>query len=184
MPPTTAPGFARPQRTAVVHEARAEHTPKERYAWALARMALGWVFLWAFLDKLFGLGFSTAPARAWLAGGSPTRGFLSGSTGPLAGLYQGLAGNPVVDVVFMAGLLAIGLALLLGVGLRIAAVSGSAMLLLMWSAAPPRTNPFMDDHIVYAIVLFGLAWARAGQTWGLGERWARSRWAQRWPWLT
>ncbi|MEV4328407.1 hypothetical protein AB0J37_39725, partial [Microbispora rosea] len=28
-----------------------------RYVWAAARIAVGWVFLWAFLDKLFGWGF-------------------------------------------------------------------------------------------------------------------------------
>ncbi|MFC3824299.1 hypothetical protein ACFOSO_37505, partial [Planomonospora venezuelensis] len=32
------------------------------YAWAAARIALGWVFLWAFADKTFGLGFATPAA--------------------------------------------------------------------------------------------------------------------------
>ncbi|KAB8181764.1 hypothetical protein FH610_027020, partial [Microbispora catharanthi] len=36
-----------------------------RYAWAAARIAIGWVFLWAFLDKLFGWGFATPTAKAW-----------------------------------------------------------------------------------------------------------------------
>ena len=31
-----------------------------RYALAAARLALGWTFLWAFLDKMFGLGHETA----------------------------------------------------------------------------------------------------------------------------
>ena len=43
-----------------------------RYVFAGVRIALGWVFLWAFLDKLFGLGHETPSARAhvdprWLA---------------------------------------------------------------------------------------------------------------------
>jgi thiosulfate dehydrogenase [quinone] large subunit len=42
-----------------------------RYLLAGIRLALGWVFLWAFLDKLFGLGHETAPAKSWLSGGSP-----------------------------------------------------------------------------------------------------------------
>jgi thiosulfate dehydrogenase (quinone) large subunit len=30
-----------------------------RYVFAGVRLALGWTFLWAFLDKLFGLGHET-----------------------------------------------------------------------------------------------------------------------------
>ena len=43
---------------------------KARYALAVARIALGWTFLWAFVDKLFGLGFATAAEDAWINGGS------------------------------------------------------------------------------------------------------------------
>jgi len=31
---------------------------------AVLRISLGWVFLWAFLDKLFWLGHETRPAAA------------------------------------------------------------------------------------------------------------------------
>ena len=41
------------------------------------RIATGFIFLWAFLDKLFGLGYSTASAKSWIHGGSPTKGYLS-----------------------------------------------------------------------------------------------------------
>ena len=44
---------------------------------AVFRVVLGFEFLWAFLDKLFGLGYATPSAKAWIAGGSPTKGFLS-----------------------------------------------------------------------------------------------------------
>jgi thiosulfate dehydrogenase [quinone] large subunit len=162
-------------------------TPAEKAwtprVWAVTRMALAGVFLWAFLDKLLGLGFSTPPARAWLAGASPTTGFLSGSTGPFAPLYKGLAGNLAVDVLFMGGLLLIGLALLLGIGMRIAALGGVLMMALMWTARPPTTNPFLDDHVVYALVLVGLALGHAGRTWGLGAWWAARSWVRRHPFL-
>ncbi|MEV4569763.1 hypothetical protein AB0K12_38895 [Nonomuraea sp. NPDC049419] len=49
------------------------------YVWAAARIAIGWIFLWAFLDKTFGWGFATPSDRAWIAGGSPTTGFLKGT---------------------------------------------------------------------------------------------------------
>ncbi|GAB1817589.1 DoxX family membrane protein [Herbidospora sp. RD11066] len=137
--------------------------------WAVARIALGWIFLWAFLDKLFGLGFGTPGEKSWLNGGSPTTGFLTNA----GGFYGSLAGHWWVDVLFMAGLLGVGAALILGIGMRVAAGAGTLMLLLMWGAALPlTTNPFLDDHIVYAIVLIGLAAGNAGDTWGFGRQWA------------
>ena len=106
---------------------------KERFIWAALRIGMGWLFLWPFLDKLLGLGFATAPEDAWIAGGSPTLGYLEFATsGPFAPLFQSLAGNPVVDWAFMLGLLFIGLALVLGIGVKIAGYSGAVMVLLMW----------------------------------------------------
>ncbi|MDP4510067.1 DoxX family membrane protein [Nonomuraea turcica] len=141
------------------------------YVWAIARIAIGWVFLWAFLDKTFGWGFATPADRAWIEGGSPTTGFLKGTgENALGGFFSSLAGQAWVDWLFMAGLLGIGLALVLGVGTRIAAGAGTLMLVLMWAAELPlANNPFMDDHIIYSIVLIGLALAGAGTTFGLGN---------------
>ncbi len=57
----------------------------------------------------------------------------------------------------MIGLAGIGAALILGIGMRIAA-AGSAALVLMWTAVlPPENNVFMDDHLIYAILIVGLA---------------------------
>jgi thiosulfate dehydrogenase [quinone] large subunit len=172
--------------TAVIDREETRAQRGTRYLAAAARIALGWVFLWAFLDKAFALGHDTGldpttgktdyfgPA-AWIHGGSPTAGFLGHAVkGPLAGFYSNLAGNPVVDWVFMLGLLGIGLALILGVGMRIAAVTGAALLVMMWSAVlPPANNPFMDDHLIYALVLGVLAFLGAGKTFGLGKVWER-----------
>lgn len=157
-----------------------------RYVGALIRLSLGWIFLWAFLDKLFGLGHETASEAAWINGGQPTAGFLQGATsGPFAGFYQDLAGQAWVDWAFMIGLAGIGFALILGIGMRLAAVAGAVMLVLMWSAVlPPANNPFMDDHLIYALVLIALALGNAGNTLGLGSQWQRTRLVQRWPILT
>jgi thiosulfate dehydrogenase (quinone) large subunit len=139
------------------------------------RLSLGWVFLWAFLDKTFGLGHATPSEAAWLDGGSPTAGFLANApTGPFQDVYKGLAGEAWADWLFMAGLAGIGVALLLGVAMRITAASGALLLVLMWTAVlPPENNPFMDDHLVYALVLGLLAAARAGRAYGLGAAWER-----------
>ncbi len=156
-----------------------------RYLWALTRLCLGWTFLWPFLDKLFGLGHETTAAHAWINGGSPSKGFLSGAVGPFAGIYQAIAGAGWVNWMFMLGLLGIAVALLLGIGMRIAAVSGAILLILMWSASlPPQDDLFMDNHLIYALVLLGLAVVGAGNTLGLGRWWTQTSLVRRFPWLT
>jgi thiosulfate dehydrogenase [quinone] large subunit len=47
----------------------------------------------------------------------------------------------------------------------------------------PGSNPFVDSHIIYALVLVVLALTAAGNTWGLGERWSRTGLVQRLPFL-
>lgn len=174
----------------IAPEKRAEAVPLIRekalsYVWAATRLGLGWIFLWAFLDKMFGLGHETASADSWIHGGSPTEGFLSGSVGPFSSIYHGIAGAGIVDGLFMVGLAAIGALLILGIGMRFACGAGALMVVLMWSAAlPPENNLILDDHIIYALVLIGLALARAGNTLGLGRWWAKTSLVQRFPWLT
>jgi thiosulfate dehydrogenase [quinone] large subunit len=121
---------------------------------SLLRVCLGFIFLWAFFDKLLGLGFSTPSAKAWIHGGSPTYGFLSGAVkGPFASFFHSLAGNSFIDIIFMAGLLFVGVTLIFNIFIKWGSIAGLAMVLLMYLAVmPPATNPIIDDHIIYAIV--------------------------------
>jgi len=151
--------------------------------WALLRIALGWVFLWAFLDKLFGLGFATAKDKSWLAGGSPTAGFLKGAVqGPFADVYHSLSGSPIVDWLFMLGLLCLGLALVFGVAMRLSAWGGSTMMALMYLALLwPANNPVIDEHVIYALALLSLHSVDAGKTWGIGEWWEKLDLVRKYP---
>src|SRR4051794_26877535 len=94
----------------------------------------------------------------------------------------------------MLGLLGIGVALMLGIGLRIAAVAGVALMGLMWVAEWPMSktttsgeptgsnNPFVDYHVIYALVMVVMATVdRAGSTWGLGDRWRSIPFVERHP---
>jgi len=158
----------------------------EEYVWELLRLALGFMFLWAFLDKLFGLWFATSPRQAWLRGVSPTYGFLKfAAQGALAPLYHGLAGSLVVDWLFMLGLLGVGLALTLGVMVRLASLAGGLMVLLMFSALslPPANNPLLDEHIIYALVFVGIYLTRPGLWLGLGGWWRKLALVRGYPWL-
>jgi thiosulfate dehydrogenase [quinone] large subunit len=180
---TTIPATRVPATTAATAETTTQKAT--RYVLAGLRLALGWVFLWAFIDKLFGLGFATAAKNAWIDGGSPTKGFLGNAvSGPFEGFYHSFAGAAWTDWLFMIGLAGIGIALLAGIGMRIAAASGTVLLLAMWTAVlPPENNPFMDDHLIYAGVLVLLALTAAGDTLGLGKAWSRLPIVQRLPWL-
>ncbi|RDS66518.1 DoxX family membrane protein [Streptomyces sp. M7] len=179
-----------------IGDAAAGRTAVSAYVLAGLRLLTGFVFLWAFLDKTFGLGYATPSGKGWIDGGSPTRGFLGGvAVGPMESVFHSWAGDAWADWLFMLGLLGIGVALTLGIALRLAAVAGTVMMALMWMAEwPPArhlsdgspsmsTNPFADYHLVYAVVLVALAAAGAGAVWGLGHAWARLPFVARHPWL-
>jgi thiosulfate dehydrogenase [quinone] large subunit len=158
----------------------------EHYVWETLRLVMGFIFLWAFFDKLFGLGFATAPEKAWLLGSSPTYGFLKfAATGAMGNFYHQLAGSQVVDWLFMLGLLGVGMALMLGVLVRLLSIVGVVMMLLMFTALslPPTNNPLVDEHIVYAIILFGICLVRPGEWLGLGKWWRTTTLVRGYPWL-
>ena len=165
-------------------------------ALAVLRVATGFIFLWAFLDKTFGLGYSTPSSRAWIHGGSPTKGFLSSvDVGPFASMFHTMAGTWYADWLFMLALLGVGVAVIAGVAMRVAAVSGTLLMAFMWLAEWPlaqhtsagassgSTNPLVDYHIIYAIALVVLAATYAGMTWGLGRMWARLPFVRQHRWM-
>ncbi len=166
-------------------------TDGSMYVWAFLRLILGYIFLWAFVDKLFGFEFSTCKgvgvgcSQAWIHGGSPTTGFLANATsGPFANFYHHLAGHAWVDWLFMLGLLFVGAGLLLGTWIRSASLVGIVMLILMWSALLwPVNAPGIDEHVIYVLVLFGIALTAEHQLWTMRKRWLKSSIAKALPFL-
>lgn len=155
---------------------------KHTRAWEYLRFAMAGVFLWAFFDKLYGLGFATPIDRSWLSGVSPTSGFLTnGTSGPLSEFFQSMSGSPVVDWLFMTGLVAVGASLLLGIGMNIATASGSLMMGLIYLAGfPPQNNPVLDEHIIYILLLWGMR-THAGYWYGLRSWWQNIRVVKQYP---
>ena len=171
---------------------------KVQYVWAAIRICLALIFLWAFADKMFGLGNTTCLntdaktkvqtvevmcSKATIKGGSPTTGFLKNAAkGPMKTTYNKIAGNKVVDFLFMAGLLLIGLSLLTGIGIKVAVVSGVLLMVMMWSAVlSPANHPFMDDHLIYALALVGISMSNDKQVWGLGGWWKKQSIVKKYP---
>lgn len=166
------------------------------YAWVLLRISLGLIFLWAFFDKLLGLGFSTCRnaetgvveimcENAWLSGGSPTFGFLKfAAKGPFALVYNSMAESTLVAWLFMLGLLFIGITLVFGILMKLGTYSGALLMLLMWAALlPPEHHPFLDEHIIYVFILLTLNYIKAGQWFGLGKIWSKTNLVKKYPML-
>ena len=164
-------------------------------ALAVLRIAIGFVFLWAFLDKTFGLHYSTPSAKAWIHGGSPTEGFLAHvSVGPFQSMFHSIAGTWWANSLFMLGLLGVGIAMMTGVAVRIGATAGVLLVAGMWLATYPlaqtdstgaptaSTNPIIDDHVLEALIMIVVALTYAGTTWGLGRAWARLPFVARHRW--
>lgn len=174
---------------------------KGMWAWTSLRLLLGWSFLWAFLDKMFGLGFATCRIpdsggsidflcdAAMVNGGSPTYGFLNFATqgSHTGGLFEWMAPAApdainLADIGFMAALLLGGLTLMLGIGVRLGAIGGALLMAFMFLAADvwPENNPVNSSHVIEMVALLGVATVGAGhfslQGWfdrTIGWRWVR-----------
>jgi thiosulfate dehydrogenase [quinone] large subunit len=160
-----------------------EDEVKGMLAWTALRLLLGWSFLWAFLDKFFGLGFSTCRAAesssidyfcqaAMVRGGSPTYGFLTFATegSHTGGLFDWMASSArdsigFADIFFMAALGLGGVALMTGVAVRSAAIGGAILMAFMFFAADvwPDTNPINSSHVIEMVAFLGIAHVGAGK---------------------
>jgi thiosulfate dehydrogenase [quinone] large subunit len=165
-------------RGAFTHQEDVVRSEWARRFLGVMRYIIGFTFLWPFVDKLFGLGFATPSERAWINGGKPAQGFMKGAAegdNPFGDFFANIAG-PWADWLFMAGLFGIGLAMVLGAGIKIAAWTGTLLMLLMYLAELPfyaesATNPVLDSHWIEAIVLIVVAATYSGDKWGLGRWW-------------
>jgi len=159
---------------------------------SLTRISIGFIFLWAFFDKLLSLGYSTGRTvaedgtytidlfsdKAWINGGHVTEGYLvygGNPNSPFHEFFVNLGAQRWTDWIFMAGLLGIGFALMTGVGTKLAMVAGPVMLVFMYMTQMwPSTNPILDDHIIQALAIIGIVLVELGhQSIGFGTWWRK-----------
>ncbi|MCU4925664.1 DoxX family protein [Halobacteria archaeon AArc-dxtr1] len=136
--------------------------PHALSAWFVValRLTMGLAFLGAGLGKVTGEAFNAS-------------GYLMGAEGPIAGVFTAMAANPalmdVINVVVPATQLMIGLALIAGAFVRLAALGGAMQMAMFYLASWDVAGPlgFVNSDLVYLIVFLAIAALGAGRILGL-----------------
>jgi len=160
-----------------------EYSPQTvGYALFLMRVAMGWI--------LFQGGIVKVLDPEWTAAGFLNNAIPAGN--PLTGFWEQLAGSGMIDGLNAWGLTLVGLGLMLGALTRFNAFWGAVMMLFYWLASleggidrllPLEHGWIFDDHLLYAILLFGLGALGAGRVLGLDSRLEDTPIVQKNPWM-
>ncbi|HEY7106415.1 MAG TPA: hypothetical protein VH986_08440 [Acidimicrobiia bacterium] len=161
---------------------------------AALRIGLGLLYLWAFIAQGFGVVYTNSTTNAdgtvsygwhfdqdsdagWITSGfehSPTGPYVDKTHGPLSWIPKNLpTGLDDFGWIFAIG--GLGLALTFGFCMRIAAIGGFLLNILIWfSSFPPSSNPIIDgEHMAFAFSLLLLMFLHADCRWGIGRWWRR-----------
>lgn len=134
----------------------------------LLRVALGWLYFYAGITKVLN--------PAWSAAGY----LKSAKTFPA--LYQWFAAPANIGWVNFLnewGLTLVGVALILGIGVRWAAAGGIFLMALYYFVVlqfphAGANSYLVDDHVIYSLALLVLAASKSESRWGLGGLLSRS----------
>ena len=139
------------------------------YILTILRVVIGWHFLYEGFDKLLSTDWSSAN-------------YLKTSQWIFAPVFQALAENStiviVIDLLNIAGLILIGLALILGLWTRLACFSGAGLLFLYYLSHPPMIGLnfgpsaegnylIINKDMIEIITLLALAWLPKSRLFGL-----------------
>jgi thiosulfate dehydrogenase (quinone) large subunit len=149
-------------------------TRGQRAAIAVLRVATGIVFLTAGLEKFLATeAFSATGFLKFGTTGAPYLGTAADGVvyNPTHDFWVSLAGNaslmPIVNWLVVAGEIAIGVALILGLFTRFAAVAGALMMALFFVAAWNFEHGIVNEQLMYGIVTGVLGVVAAGRYYGL-----------------
>ena len=128
------------------------------------RLSLGWLFFYSGITKVFDASWSAA-------------GYLAGAK-TFPALFQWFASPANIGWVNFLnewGLTLIGAALLAGLFVRLASFAGVLLMALYYLSALdfpyPNAHSFIvDEHVIYALILFFFAFSNAGVFYGLDAR--------------
>ena len=147
-------------------EVKFEYSEKAiAYAIVIMRVVMGWILFQGGITKVLDPGFTAAGFLTHLPEGNPFVGF-----------FASMAGNSAIDGLVAWGLTLTGLGLMAGALTRWCAFWGAVMMIFFWMASltggiaqglPVGHGWVIDDHIVYAVLLFGLGALGAGRILGV-----------------
>jgi len=104
---------------------------------------------------------------------------------PTHDIWVALAGNPslmsVVNFLVVFGEIAIGVALILGLATRFAGIAGALMMGLFWVASWDFAHGLVNEQFLYGIVAAFVAYAAAGEAYGLDAIIERTKIVKRTP---
>ncbi|MFB6294960.1 MAG: DoxX family membrane protein [Candidatus Nanohaloarchaea archaeon] len=145
------------------------------YAVLGLRLVMGWILFYAGITKLLDPQWSAA-------------GYLSGvaASNPFQPVWTVMAEQWLwlVDPLNVWGLTLVGLGLLTGALVRWSAFWGAVTMLFYWASSLPLSHSILiDDHIVYALLLFGLGAFGAGRIAGADAYLEETGVVRRRPWL-
>lgn len=164
------------------------------YSVVLLRVAMGWIFLQAGLEKYTANGIGGIQEQP-LTGGFSAAGYLNNALhpdNPAQGLFAEMAGATWVDPLVVWGQILVGIALIVGVLVRWSAFWGALMMVLFWlshlqggllAGLPVEHGWVVDETFVYAALLFGLAAIGAGRILGIDAIIEDSEFAENNPWI-
>jgi len=144
------------------------------YALVGLRVVMGWTFFYGGITKVLDPTWS---ARGFLLNAIP-------EGNPFGGVWATMAEEWLwlIDPLHAWGLTLVALGLLFGVLVRWSAFWGAVMMLFYWAASLPLANGLViDDHVVYALLLFGLGAFGAGRIFGLDRIIEETEFVKRYP---
>lgn len=144
------------------------------YALGAMRIAFGFYFLWAFVDKFVRPGLRDALREGLAQRRLPDHRLPVRSRGPPGGLLQRPGRQHLHRLAVHARPARHRSHAGHRHGARVGALAGALMYLFMYGASLPTvTNPFLDDHLTGAIVMIVIATVPAAWDYlGLGKFWA------------
>ena len=152
------------------------------YALSVFRILVGWLFLWPFFDKVFGLGFQTPDGSGAVDGGSPSSFVIYVADGHFADFYVSIAGNAFVDFLFVTALLILGITLILGIASRLTTAGSILFFLVMYTLCiPPQDNPVIDYHIILCVGMVVVYCLGGFERLSLYGRWSELSLVRRFP---
>lgn len=150
------------------------------YSLLLMRLSIGWIMFQGGLTKIMDPTWTAAGYLNNIPAGNPF------------GFWSMMAGVPMVDMLVTWGLLLTGLGLIFGALFRWSAFWASVMNLMFWASSlegglmqglPIAHGWVIDSHIVYIMLLFGLAAFGAGRILGVDQYLEQYDFVQEHDWL-